>query len=250
MDVHTAMARSRRAAVRRATGAALGLGLLTMSAVLPATTAGAAAPVVAKTAVAATGHPGVTTTGRISAKKWAKKKFGSFTSKTYRGSGDDVIRLPKSAHAALVTAKHHGDSNFAIVATTSSGAWDTLLVNEIGSYKGTTAYGVEGKSKAKYLEITADGAWTIKVRAVDKAPTVKAKKSYAGDQVLLYDTRSAKVRTFSYRGDSNFAIWYRTASSYPDLLVNEIDSYKGRKLVTAGPGVLVVSAAGGKWSVR
>lgn len=186
-------------------------------------------------------------TKRTSAKSWAKKKFGTFKTKTYHGVGDDVITLPKGLKTAAVTAKHVGESNFILVAMTKSGSWDEVLVNEIGDYRGMTPLGLETPTRARVIEVTADGPWTITVRPVSSAPKAKLKKSYVGDQVLLYDVRSTKVRTFRHNGAGSFDVWYSNRST-AELLISRMGDYKGRKFVKAGPGLLVVSADGA-WSV-
>lgn len=72
------------------------------------------------------------------------------------GTGDDVARIDPNI-SGLVTAQvsHSGGSNFAIFAYSSSGA--DLLVNEIGTYSGEVLIG----DGTFFLEITADGAWSV-----------------------------------------------------------------------------------------
>jgi len=72
------------------------------------------------------------------------------------GKGDDVVAVAPSANGlTIVTLKHSGSSNFAILAYRSDGS--DLLVNEIGKYSGETTL-ADGTF---LLEVTADGAWSV-----------------------------------------------------------------------------------------
>jgi len=72
------------------------------------------------------------------------------------GTGDDVVRIdPPIAGLVSADVTHSGASNFAIFGYSSG--FPDLLVNEIGNYAGEVLIG----SGTFFLEITADGAWTI-----------------------------------------------------------------------------------------
>jgi len=187
-------------------------------------------------------------TAPVGSASWATSKYGSFGERRYTGEGDDVIKLPAGAKAGIVLASHRGDSNFVILSSTSNGDYGELLVNEIGDYSGTTAFGLDSwdRGKSKFLEITADGPWEIRIRPLTRASTLPS--SGRGDGVFQYKTTSTATRAISHSGDSNFVIQnYRGSSS--DLVVNEIGDYSGRKRFGAGPSIVVVNADG-TWRIR
>lgn len=187
-------------------------------------------------------------TSAVQGPTWATAKYGAFEERRITGSGDDVIMLPAGAKAGLVAATHAGDSNFIVESTTGSGEYVSLLVNEIGSYSGTAAFGIDpwADSSAKYLEITADGPWSVTFRPMSKAPTLPS--TGRGDGVFQYLASSAATKTITHRGESNFIVESYKGSDW-DLVVNEIGNYSGRKRVAAGPSIIVVTADG-SWTVR
>lgn len=72
------------------------------------------------------------------------------------GSGDDVVQISPPVEGLVSAAiQHTGESNFAIIGYSSSGA--DLMVNEIGPYSGE----VPIASGTFLLEVSADGSWTI-----------------------------------------------------------------------------------------
>ena len=74
------------------------------------------------------------------------------------GNGDDFVRFTAPT-PITVRSTHNGSSNFVIWSHEPSGALGDLLVNVIGAYNGTdpVARGI------KYLDVSADGAWTMRV---------------------------------------------------------------------------------------
>jgi hypothetical protein len=74
------------------------------------------------------------------------------------GRGDDFVVFRASTPTTM-TSTHNGSSNFAIWALEPSGALGDLLVNVIGPYNGTDAV----PRGTKYLDVTADGGWTLAI---------------------------------------------------------------------------------------
>jgi len=174
-------------------------------------------------------------------------QFPAFDPVTESGSGDSVIKLPASQ--GTITASHDGSSNFALTVLDSDNAMSELPVNVIGSYEGTTAYGLdEISAQAASLEIVADGDWEITVAPVTDAPEFSDSQDAHGDGVYRYTGGSA-TWSISHDGEANFIVLYVSESSLgSEVLVNEIGSYGGTVPVTAGPGVVIVQADG-DWSL-
>jgi hypothetical protein len=74
---------------------------------------------------------------------------------SYSGKGDNVLIYDGSSGVATIS--HDGSSNF-VIHTVNSGSAD-LLVNEIGVYNGKQPW----PSGPAFIEINADGNWTITV---------------------------------------------------------------------------------------
>lgn len=173
--------------------------------------------------------------------------FPAFDAVTESGSGDSVISLPASQ--GIITASHSGSSNFTLTVLDGNNEMADLPVNAIGSYDGTTAYGLTGMGgDAVSLEITAGGAWEITVAPIADAPELGDPQESEGDGVYRY-TGGAANWQMSHDGGSNFIVTYVSDSMFGwDLLVNEIGSYDGTSAVTSGPAVVVVNADG-DWSI-
>jgi hypothetical protein len=174
-------------------------------------------------------------------------QFPSFDPVTESGTGDSVIELP--AAQGIITASHNGSSNFVLTVLDSGNAMSELPVNVIGSYEGTTAYGMDELSEdAAALEILADGDWEITVAPVTDAPEFSDSQAAQGNGVFLYTGGSADW-ALTHDGESNFAVIYVSDSLFgSELLVNEIGPYEGTVAVTSGPGVVLVMADG-EWSL-
>jgi hypothetical protein len=81
------------------------------------------------------------------------------------GSGDDVQSFTATGTGLRIfTMSHTGSRNFAVVLKDSGGNYMTLLANEIGSYSGKKSERLT--SGTYYLDIKADGSWTIDISSV------------------------------------------------------------------------------------
>ena len=181
------------------------------------------------------------------ASSWATAQWGDFAPVSQSGTGDTLITLPEGASGGIVTATHNGQRNFAIaVLDASNGSTGELLVNTIGTYSGTTAWGVNALSEGARLQVTADGDWTITLSPMGSAPVVT--ESGTGDGVFLYDGDAAAL-TATHDGSRNFVIIEETSDAFSiGLLVNEIGTYSGTVPLSAGPSVLTVTADG-NWTL-
>lgn len=180
---------------------------------------------------------------------WYQENYGTFKSFTEKGSGDGIVKLPAEAAYGVVTATHKGSSNFSLtVLDEDNQSTGDLLVNEIGNYKGTTAYGfISLGNPGVKIQVTADGDWTIKVAEISSAPVLSLPAKGSGDAVFLYDGGAADW-SIQHKGDSNFALVQYSSDLMPNLAVNEIGNYKGVVPMSAGPSVIVITADG-SWSL-
>ncbi|THV22097.1 hypothetical protein [Glycomyces paridis] len=170
-----------------------------------------------------------------------------FDAVTESGSGASVITLP--AIQGILTASHSGSSNFILTVLDENNAMTELPVNTIGSYKGTTAFGLQGLGgDAASLQIEADGDWEITIAPVADVPELAVPQEGDGDGVYRY-TGDAATWQLSHDGDANFIVSYVSDDILGwSLLANEIGTYEGTVPVTAGPGLVVVNADG-EWTL-
>ncbi len=178
---------------------------------------------------------------------WADSAFGTFAPVTQTGKGDNIVTLPTGAKAAIVTATHDGSSNFSLsVLDASNASTGQLLVNTIGAYKGTTAYGFTALGTGTTIQVTADGNWTISISPVSTAPALAA--TGIGDGVFLYSGPAGKLAA-THDGSSNFTVTEETNKAlHFGLLINEIGVYSGTVPLSSGPSVIVVGADG-NWTL-
>jgi PKD repeat protein len=85
------------------------------------------------------------------------------TTKNFSGTGQQVTPLfHLSAGRAIFRMTHSGSSNFIIWLEDDTADLVDLLVNEIGSFNGSTSSHIEA-SGLFMLDIKADGAWTVTI---------------------------------------------------------------------------------------
>lgn len=182
----------------------------------------------------------------VDAASWADDKYGTFEKINESGSGDSIISIPAEASAGLVIASNTGSGNFVIdVLDESNQSTGDLLVNEIGSYEGTTAYGINAFGEASTLQVTSDGEWTIDIAPISAAPELES--AGTGDAAFLYTGTAAQL-TATHSGDSNFVVQEDADSFSMGLLINEIGSYEGTVPLSKGPSLITVNADG-EWSL-
>ena len=175
------------------------------------------------------------------------KKWTTFATQTYSGSGDSVLELPKALKAGIIKFTHDGERNFAVWNLNTSLEHNDLLVNTIGEYSGTRTFGLNFMSKkTKALEITADGNWTAVVSPMNSAP--KFTGAGAGEGVFKVSLKKKPLWKFSHDGERNFAVWEYCTNGGTDLLVNTIGTYSGKKVGLSGSCIIDVTADG-NWSI-
>ena len=167
----------------------------------------------------------------------------------FEGVGADVVALdldPEFAHIATIT--HHGSSNFVVWTVDANGSRMDLVVNEIGNYSGVRP--IDFQESPAALQVEADGAWTIVVQALEKAPRWPGQSSGTGSAVLVVDPGAVQgltTVTITHAGDSNFVVWAYGGRN-ADLLVNEIGSYSGTTILPTWAVALEIEADGA-WTI-
>lgn len=119
---------------------------------------------------------------------------------------------------------------------------DSLLVNGIGHYHGTSWFNVSPGKPASAFVVRADGAWTATLADRRSLQVAEAGKTVTGkgNTVLALPAGVTKLAvTAGTKG--NFAVEVTGATyPYPDLAVNQIGNYSGTINVRS-PAVLQIS---------
>lgn len=167
--------------------------------------------------------------------------------RTFRGTGDQVLRIKATTRPGLIQFTHSGEANFIVHTVNSRGKKEELLVNEIGRYRGTVLYNAYGGKRIVGLSIQADGPWRAVFKPVAKARCwCSATLRGSGDQVLkLSPTRGLRTMRATHDGEANFIVHaYDRIGRYGDLLINEIGRYRGKVLLPTGTRLVTVHADG------
>lgn len=166
------------------------------------------------------------------------------------GKGTKVPKfsIPEDA-AAIATITNKGTSNFVVWTVGTDGSTQDLLVNTIGSYRGTVLFDTDTHSVA--FKVESNGSWTIAIEPVTSARSWDGSSSLAGkgdDVVLVQPAASGFVTVnITHKGSSNFVIWVYSLDGR-DLLVNEIGNYSGENIIPDSTVLLQVQADG-SWTV-
>ncbi|GIG69849.1 TM2 domain-containing protein [Phytomonospora endophytica] len=175
-------------------------------------------------------------------------EYGTFEAVEKSGSGDTVLKLPAGARAGIVTARHDGSANFIISGLDKDNEpTGDLLVNTIGNYKGSTAFGLSALGEPATFEVKADGDWTITIAPLSAAKALPSPAKGGGDAVYRYDGDAATWDA-EHSGQANFIVTQYPLGGFPNLAINEIGKYEGTVAAKAGPSIVTVMADG-KWSL-
>lgn len=165
-----------------------------------------------------------------------------FLRQEFSGSGDMVQEVGEVTDLAIVTFACPSCSSNTVL---KSNGEEGLLVNTIGSYKGSHVINVYDNSMTTRFEIEASGDWTLVLDGLDSAPTFDGEASGTGDMAFLMSSEFSAAQ-IKNNGDSNFTVLAYGTSESP-LIVNEIGAYSGVKVMT-GPALVQVGSTG-TWSI-
>ncbi len=171
---------------------------------------------------------------------------------TVSGVGDAVPGLSAFCEPAIVTLTHSGESNFIVAPVNSAGVEGMSWANEIGAWSGTV-FQAKGSRPITAASVQADGTWSITVKPLKAAPTVKtpAGAGSGASVVKFKNTLSSPRRiTLTHDGASNFIVSPITAGGRKGAsLVNEIGAFSGTVVLPKGTRYLAITADG-TWTTR
>lgn len=165
---------------------------------------------------------------------------------TVIGNGDDVVSDISVGNGIYrVRFTHFGARNFVVKSYDATGDRE-LLINEIGNYDGYVL--LSGEAPYSF-EITADGSWNFTVEKLnDISDTSFVGK---GDYVTGLCTISSGAWEITHDGQHHFAVRVYTSDGR-DLLVNEIGTYSGKKMITVSNDsyAFFEITADGNWTIK
>ena len=144
-----------------------------------------------------------------------------------------------------------GTSNFTVSTIAASGSTNSLLVSEIGSYRGTRLFDALVGEHSVAFKIESNGTWTIAVEPITSARAWNPAKAVSGKGSMVLRVSGVlddlAVMKLVHTGSSSFAVW-TWGSAGRDLQVKKIGRYAGESLFPATT-VLVEIEADGAWSI-
>ena len=163
----------------------------------------------------------------------------------FNGSGNDVVDIGAENTRFVLQASHDGTSNFQVELLDTALQPIDFPVNAIGPYTGTVVMSI---TNGRYLQVTADGNWSLQLIDASTLPVAGDTFNGAGDSVVLYNGTSG-IFQITHDGQSNFQVVLHdvTTGAPTAFVVNEIGNYTGRNPIASGP-VLVAVVADGNWT--
>lgn len=162
--------------------------------------------------------------------------------KTYNGTGDDIVTVDLAGMPAIVTFECPACTSNTVL---KSNGRDSLLVNTIGAYTGAHLVDTTSTSTTTELEVKADAAWKITISDLTTAQQSAGPVNGHGDSVVYLNGTTTKAKITNH-GQDNFVVT-GYGESFPQLAVNEIGSYNGTVKLTAPAFVQILSD--GDWTI-
>ncbi|GGM77253.1 hypothetical protein GCM10012275_54860 [Longimycelium tulufanense] len=164
----------------------------------------------------------------------------------HEGHGDDVITTSWPAKLGIVTFECAGCTRNTVL---KSDGRESLLVNEIGSYRGTRWINVRDGSFTTTFTIKATGPWRLSITDLDQVKWFGSGETVSGegDDVILLAGGSRRA-TITNQGEHNFAVHVLSPGAGLDLAVNEIGGYRGT--VPLREPALVQITSSGHWTIE
>nr|AIE95409.1 lipoprotein [uncultured marine group II/III euryarchaeote AD1000_65_H04] len=191
---------------------------------------------------------------------------------SFSGNNDTITPMFNLGQLLLkFHANHEGDGHFSIVIYGTEDEYLELVFNEIGLFDSQVYVSLDlalfsfetfdhtpGLSQDFFLEVSANGPWTIDIfqprftTGLDEPLTISGTGTTASEAILL--DCGLKTVTVNHAGEGHFSVViYDIAGEYIDLLANEIGTYSGSTILdidSKGLYVLDISAdADANWDV-
>lgn len=176
----------------------------------------------------------------------------SFVSRTYSGSGDQLIKLSIPVGAvAIASINFVGLDGISIATLDAAGEVIDFPVSSAGNYTGTVllSRGDEGgtPSNVVSLDVSSDGDWTIRVSPATSAPLFSGTKSGSSDAVFRHPGPELGL-TIDYQGEEYFSVGiFDKVGTLVDGSIDMIGPIDETYYVSAGAFISVRTV--GSWSL-
>jgi len=182
---------------------------------------------------------------------WATSLYGTFSPLTSSGTGNSHVAVPKGVKGALLTVTNNGadDQDFRVEVYNQFGKPMSTLIDVMGDYQGTVAYGLAsqlGVTPTTIL-ITSSGNWTVEF-----APVASASMEFGqgnSSDVFLYDGESGPLTVQSLTSGAFTLTSYSGSNPAANILTTQTGWWTGQVNIPAGPLVLVVGSDGA-WNIQ
>jgi hypothetical protein len=182
---------------------------------------------------------------------WATSLFGTFAPLTAAGTGDSHVAVPKGVKGALLTVTNNGadDQDFKVEVYNQFGKPMSTLIDTVGDYQGTVAYGLSSQLGATptTILITSSGNWSVEFAPVASASMELGQGS--SNDVILYGGESGPLTVQSLTSGAFTLTTYSGNNPTPNLLTTQTGWWTGQVTIPAGPLVLVVGSDGA-WNLQ
>lgn len=171
---------------------------------------------------------------------------------SFSGTGQQVEQdVDIAGGLTIVDAEHQGSGNFIVELVDPDSEYDTLFVNDVGSFDGVQADLVE--SGQYHLDVTADGSWSIEIRQPRGGPGDSLPVSLSGsgpDVIGPIAFEGSGVASGTHDGESNFQVDILPDSGmFGELVFNEIGEFEGETTYDFDGVGWVDINADGDWSI-
>lgn len=182
---------------------------------------------------------------------WATSLYGTFAPLTAAGTGDSHVAVPVGVKGALLTVTNNGadDQEFQVEVYNQFGKSMSTLIDAMGDYQGTVAYGLTSQlgSTPTTILITSSGNWSIEFAPIASASMVIG--SGNSDDVLLYGGEAGPMTVQSLTSGSFTLTTYSGNKPVANVVTTQTGLWTGQVDFPAGPLVLVVGSDGG-WNLH
>lgn len=167
--------------------------------------------------------------------------LGTFSPRSYSGTGDRVIDLGAAIPFAQVRASMSASGINQLSALDAGRQVVSMPLSITGAYAGTTLLASDARARpARYLEVRSDGAWTIDLRDLTSAPVLSGSASGSGDAVYLYGGGAATLAA-SRGGTGYFGVHELSGTGELRTPISTSGTaYSGSGQLRAGPSVVSV----------
>ena len=162
---------------------------------------------------------------------------------TFSGEGSAAQAVDPITAPTIVLVRHDGAGEFSVQPQNGGVPAGEPVISTTGAADGRYLVGLAGTISA--FAVTADGAWTLELHPIGSAVPLAPGTPAAGDlpDVVAYANSDAGQVTVDYSGTGPIVVRAVTSAG-TTVVVDQTAAFTGAVTLPAGPGQLLVDAAG------